>query len=140
MTTADEKLVTLTTASSEWQADLMVATLKDAGIAASTAGGLLSGLRAETPVYATVMVRASDVLKAREALIAAKVRSESVDWDAQDIGDERPDSAEAKDEPKSFSVGVLVGLVLIVCGALLVMTVARSPGSTGRKPAPVAVP
>ncbi len=60
--------VILTTRRTETQAALIVAALKDRGVEAQATGGFTSSFRAEAPGDVRILVRQSDLEKARAAL------------------------------------------------------------------------
>jgi type III secretory pathway lipoprotein EscJ len=62
--------VILTTRRTEAQAALIVAALRDRGVEAQATGGFTSSFRAEAPGDVRILVRRSDLERAREALRA----------------------------------------------------------------------
>lgn len=87
--------VALTTAPTEWQAEVIAASLRERGVTARVMGGYLAGLRAEAPAGATVMVRAGDLERARALLAEVRSASIDIDWDEVDVG-ESEESLEAR--------------------------------------------
>jgi len=71
--------VILTTRRTEAQAALIVAALKDKGIEAQATGGFTSGFRAEAPGDVRILVRQSDLEKARAALRDIEAEPEHTD-------------------------------------------------------------
>ena len=63
-----DRPVVLSSVPSEAQAVMIVAALEDRGIQARTQGELTSGFRAEAPGQVQVLVRLSDLERAREVL------------------------------------------------------------------------
>lgn len=62
------KPVVLTTRPNEAQAALLVAALEGRGVKAEATGGFTAGFRAEAPGEVSILVRACDLERAREAL------------------------------------------------------------------------
>ena len=86
-TTAD-----LTSCPTEFEAETIAAALREQGIPAQVIGGLLTGMRAEAPVAAKVIVRTKDLDRARGSLRALKAESVDIDWDEVDVGKPEPDA------------------------------------------------
>ena len=64
--------VVLTTAATEAQAALIVAALEERGVQAQATGGYTSGFRAAATGEVRILVRQSDLERARDALRAIK--------------------------------------------------------------------
>lgn len=78
MTKPDPKdPVALTTCTSEFEAETIVAALDERDIHAQAAGSLTAGFRAEAPGVVTVLVRREDLDRARETL--AQIRQDASD-------------------------------------------------------------
>ncbi len=71
------RVVVLTTASTEAQAEMIVAALEAQGVQAQTTGALTSGLRAGAPGGVQVIVRQADLEQAQAVLRAIEKESAS---------------------------------------------------------------
>jgi len=113
-----DDIVRLTTAASEFEAQLMVNKLEDAGIKASSetqAGNVLQWEVMATQPF-RVFVRREDVERAREVLVSEKVVSASIDWDSIDVG-------ASEDSPDGESGGLRVLGVAVVIIVLAIVAV-----------------
>jgi hypothetical protein len=121
-----DQLVTLTTATSEFGAHLLIAILDDGGVQAFTFGstGTTLGVTGQStnPRWgAPVQVRRGDLDKAREVLLANRRDSIDIDWDQVDVGTEsRLDDGSTKSTtPPLARLGWLLAVTLVVLGLLL---------------------
>lgn len=77
----------LAVVASEIEANLIADTLRGLGIHAEASGGLTAGFRAEAPGAAKVLVRRSDLTRARAALEEHRQTLGEIDWDQVDVGE-----------------------------------------------------
>jgi len=126
MTNDPDQLVTITTATSEFTAHILIAVLEDAGVQAFTFGstGTTLGVAGQStnPRWgAPVQVRRSDLDTARDILLANRRDSIDIDWDQVDVGTEsRIDDGSTQDGPPLLArAGWLVAVTLVVLGLLL---------------------
>lgn len=77
MTDDPNRVVVLTTASTEAQGEMIVAALEAHGVQAQTTGALTSGLRAGAPGGVQVIVRQADLEQAQSGLQAIEKESAS---------------------------------------------------------------
>ena len=75
----------------EWEANLIADTLRDHGVDAEAAGALTAGFRAEVPGLVRVIVKESDLARAREVLAGMRDEVADIDWDNIDIGQPEPE-------------------------------------------------
>ncbi|MDP7029294.1 MAG: hypothetical protein QF733_03635 [Phycisphaerales bacterium] len=119
-----DQLVTLTTATSEFTAHLLLAILEDGGIEAFTFGstGTTLGVTGQStnPRWGVpVQVRRQDLDRARATLQANRRDSVDIDWDMVDVGAEVVDSRRhAAGPPVAARVAWLVAVTLVVIGLL----------------------
>ncbi len=79
--------VQLTAVSSESQAAMIIAALKDQGLEAVAEGALTANFRAENFGDVMVMVRQEDLEQARSALTNFLASAHEINWDEVDVGD-----------------------------------------------------
>ena len=77
----------LTTVPTEAEAAMVVNFLEAQGIAAMAEGGLTSAFRAEAPGRVRVLVRQSDMARAKAALADLQQDLSEIDWSNIDVGD-----------------------------------------------------
>jgi hypothetical protein len=119
-------LVTLTTTETEFQAGILVAVLKEAGITAYSfaASSVIPLGQRVAPVV--VQVRHRDLEHARAALTQNASDSVDLDWDDVDVG-QRVDDVEAAAEhgmPMVIKLGLIVAAIavlIMVIGVVLVI-------------------
>jgi hypothetical protein len=114
-------LVDLTTASSEFEAGVIVEALKGQGIAAqafTTAGAVLQWEVAVSQPF-RVAVRRGDLERAKAALRAIKADSVDLDWDEVNTGERVPED-ESGAAGWGRTVRWVVGVVVIATVALVV--------------------
>ncbi|MCI0363749.1 MAG: DUF2007 domain-containing protein [Phycisphaerales bacterium] len=116
-----DDLVTLVTRPTEFEANVLVAVLQEAGIKAFAFGALATTLHLGsriTPV--PVQVRRADLERAKVALAQNVADSVDLDWDEVDLGEreDRLPLVEGRRMPRLARVGYLIA-VLIVIGMLL---------------------
>ena len=92
MSTDPDRPVTLTNASTEFAANIIVAILADAGIQANAFANAaqafgMAGRGAPSFFKVPVQVRTSDLERARSILASNKRDSVDIDWDAVDVGE-----------------------------------------------------
>ena len=78
---------TLLSVDNEVEAASIVSALADYGVGASTVGGFTSGYKAEAPGSINILVRRSDLDRARLALAEIQNDEGKVDWSAIDVGE-----------------------------------------------------
>lgn len=69
------------------EAAAIVLALRDHGIDAQTTGGFTAGFRAESPGLVHVIVKASDLERAKTALEAIEREQPDIDWSNVDVGE-----------------------------------------------------
>jgi hypothetical protein len=74
------------------EAAAIVSALASHDIAASTVGGFTAGFRAESPGEIKIVVRQTDLEKAKLALTQIEQEREEIDWSKVDVGE--PDEAD----------------------------------------------
>ena len=79
--------VTLTAFNDEVFAVMLVDALSEAGIEATSAGGITGGFRAEAPGMVKVLVHADDLERATVFFKEWEHQGESIDWDNVDLGE-----------------------------------------------------
>ncbi|HXY34415.1 MAG TPA: DUF2007 domain-containing protein [Planctomycetaceae bacterium] len=88
----DEKLLKLTTVTSEYEATAIVSALEAEGIRARCVGGFTAGFRAEAPGGASVVVLEDDLPRAKQILADLRAHGAGVDWSQVNVDD--PDAGE----------------------------------------------
>jgi hypothetical protein len=83
----DEKLIQLTTVTSEYEADAIVNALVAEGIRAQTVGGFTAGFRVELPSGVSVVVLEDDLPRAKQILADLRAHGAGVDWSQVDVDD-----------------------------------------------------
>lgn len=78
---------TLTQYCSEVEAAALLAALSESGIEGTTTGSFTTGFQAEAPGDVTVVVRQSDLPRAREVLAELENMKGEIDWDSVDVGE-----------------------------------------------------
>ena len=112
-----DDLVTLTTKPTEFEANILVAVLREAGIEAfafGTSAAMLELSPRITPAY--VQVRQADLERAREALKQNVADSVDLDWDEVDVGvreDDLPLNTPGR-MPLIIKIGFLVAVIAIL--------------------------
>ena len=129
-------LVDLTTASSEFEAGVIVQSLKDQGIPAhaSTAVGTTMQWEIAATQPFRIAVRRADLERAREALRAAKADSVDLDWDQVNTGDTVPEDesgAPAWGRTGRWIVTALIAGVVVVIVAYLIRSGIMSASPPG---------
>jgi hypothetical protein len=77
----------LSTAANEIEAASVVSVLADYGIEASTTGGFTAGFNAEAPGSVQILVRRSDLDRAKLALAEIEQDEGKIDWSTIDVGE-----------------------------------------------------
>jgi len=123
MTTAppEDRLVTLLQAKTEFEANMTVAILADAGIQAFAFGGVHGALPLSSRfMRVPVQVRESELEAAKAALASNAAGSVDLDWDEVDVG-EREDSLPLRTPGRmplaakvAYGVAVLVVILTII--------------------------
>ena len=128
MTRDPDRMVTLTTAATEYAANITVVVLADAGIEAKAFGGLatvLPGVYGGAPsVFGVpVQVRARDFEEARQVLSANKRDSIDIDWDAVDVGEREDDSplTPVGHTPIAATIAMWTGILVFLAGIVFVV-------------------
>jgi len=128
MTYDPDQMVTLTTAATEYAANITVVVLADAGIEAKAFGGLatvLPGVFGGAPsVFGVpVQVRAGDLDQARQVLSNNKRDSVDIDWDAVEVGEREDDSplTPVGHTPVAATIALWTAIVVLLVGGLLVV-------------------
>jgi hypothetical protein len=78
---------TLLSAATEIEAAGIVTALADYDVEASTVGGFTSGYKAEAPGSVQILVRRSDLDRARLALADIRKNRSAIDWSTIDVGE-----------------------------------------------------
>lgn len=123
-----DQLVTITTATSEFAAQILVAILDDAGIDAFAFGstGTTLGVTGQStnPRWGVpLQVRRRDVDSAKAALHANKRDSVDIDWDMVDVGTPAKDSPSSNAPPIAARLAWLVAATVMVLGLILAIIV-----------------
>jgi hypothetical protein len=123
-----DQLVTITTATSEFVAQILVAILDDAGIDAFTFGstGTTLGMTGHSTLKGwglPVQVRRRDVDAAKAALQANRRDSVDIDWDMVDVGTPAKDGAPHNTPPMAARIAWLVAAAVMVLGLILAIIV-----------------
>jgi hypothetical protein len=114
---AADDLVTLTKVRNEFEAGIIVATLKEEGIEAVAFGAFRNFLPVDTRFTGVpIQVRKSDLERAREALAEAGEMPADVDWGEIDVG-EREDQLPLR-EPGRMPWPARIALVVAILAAL----------------------
>ncbi len=79
--------VTLITAPNDMEAAAIVAALEAGGVKAQAVGGFTAGFKAEAPGVVEILVKQSEVEKAREILDNHPNDEEPIDWSKVDVGE-----------------------------------------------------
>lgn len=123
-----DDLITVFMASTEFEAETVAATLREAGLPVavfpSTSNALGIALGGAGSLFGVpVQVRDCDCARARELLKAQKLVAESVDWDSVDVGSRDEDVSKLGTlPPLARAVGnTLVRLGLIAAAAAIVL-------------------
>jgi hypothetical protein len=77
----------LSTLSNEIEAAAIVTALADYDIKTSIVGGATSGFKAEAPGNVQILVRQSDLDRAKQALAEIQADQGAVDWSQVDVGE-----------------------------------------------------
>ena len=115
-----DDLVTLTTKPTEFEANILVADLREArieAIAFGTNAAMLELSQRITPAY--VQVRQADLERAREALKQNVADSVDLDWDEVDVGQREDDLP--LNTPGRMPLIVKVGFVVAIIAILLAL-------------------
>ena len=128
-----DTLVDLTSAASEFEASVMVESLKSEGVPAFTFSN--AGMTLQWEIAATmpfrVCVRSEDVEKARKILRSAREESVDIDWSEVDVGentDAKPPAARKTPIPEWFAKSGTIVLILAVLVFFLLNALSkRSP-------------
>ena len=83
--------VTLAFFPQELHAQMLADALQDEGIESEVSGGVTGGFRAEAPGMVKVLVRATDLARAKAIFQDWEHQGESVDWDEVDVGEMEDD-------------------------------------------------
>ena len=123
-----DQLTTITTATSEFSAQLLVAILNDAGIEAFAFGstGTALGITGQStnPRWGVpIQVRRKDVEAAKTILLANKRDSVDIDWDMVDVGTPEEDGSPHNTPPLAARFAWLVAAAVMVLGLLLAIIV-----------------
>jgi len=123
-----DQLTTITTATSEFSAQLLVAILDDAGIEAFAFGstGTTLGVTGQStnPRWGVpIQVRRKDVEAAKTTLLANKRDSVDIDWDMVDVGTPEEEGSPHNTPPLAARFAWLVAAVVMVLGLLLAIIV-----------------
>lgn len=78
----------------EWQATIVREALLADGIACVVSGGISGSFRTEAPGRVKVLVKASDLDRASEALRRCREEAQSIDWSKVDLGRSETDESE----------------------------------------------
>ena len=78
---------TLTRHCSEVEAATILAALSESGIQGTTTGSFTTGFQTQAPGDVTVVVRQSDLPRAREVLAEIENMKKDIDWSAVDVGE-----------------------------------------------------
>ena len=123
-----DQLTTITTATSEFSAQLLVAILNDAGIEAFAFGstGTALGITGQStnPRWGVpIQVRCKDIEAAKTTLLANKRDSVDIDWDMVDVGTPEEDGSPHNTPPLAARFAWLVAAAVMVLGLLLAIIV-----------------
>jgi hypothetical protein len=123
-----DQLTTITTATSEFSAQLLVAILNDAGIEAfafAGTGTTLGGYWQSTnPRWGVpIQVRRKDVEAAKTTLLANKRDSVDINWDMVDVGTPEEDGSPHNTPPLAARFAWLVAAAVMVLGLFLAIIV-----------------
>ncbi|MCH2135131.1 MAG: hypothetical protein MK101_00960 [Phycisphaerales bacterium] len=121
-----DRLVTVTSAATEFAANVAVAVLADHGIEAKAFAGLASWWGVGGPGKGStfwnipVQVRARDLERARAALTENKRDSVDIDWDAVELGDREDDAplTPIGHTPMIVRVAIWLGLALMLAALI----------------------
>ncbi len=125
MTNEDpDQLVTITTATSEFTAHILIAILDDAGSNAMSCGSTgtalgVTGQVANARWGVPVQVRRGDADAAKSVLLANRRDSIDIDWDMVDVGQPGSSIPTMPHPPIAARVGWLVAATLVVLGLVL---------------------
>lgn len=125
MTLREDKLVTLAQVKSEFEANMLVAVLADAGVEAFAFGGAYSAIPLSSRfLRVPVQVRESDLEVAKATIAKNIADSVDLDWDEVDVG-ERDDSLPLRSPgrmpvPARIAYGLAVLLVIVTVIAVIV--------------------
>ncbi len=133
MSAADDpdQLVTITSATSEFVAQILVAILDDAGIDAFAFGstGTTLGVTGQStnPRWGVpIQVRRRDVDAAKAALQANRRDSVDIDWDMVEVGTPAEDGRPHNTPPVAAKIAWLVAAAVMVLGLILAVVVLTS--------------
>ncbi len=126
--TDPNQLVTVTCATSEFTAHILVAILEEAGVDARTFGSTgttlgISGLSQSPRWGVPVQVRRGDLEQARAALQANRRDSIDIDWDMVDVGTSGATSAGPHHPPVLPRVGWVIAAALVLVGLLAALAI-----------------
>ncbi|MDP6986993.1 MAG: hypothetical protein QGG74_03005 [Phycisphaerales bacterium] len=126
-----DQLVTITTATSEFVAHILVAILDDAGIDAFSFGstGTTLGVTGQStnPRWGVpIQVRRRDIDAAKATLQANRRDSVDIDWDMVDVGTSAEEGAPHHGPPLAARVAWLVAAAVMVLGLILAVVVLTS--------------
>jgi hypothetical protein len=131
MTNDPDQMVTLTTAATEYAANITVVVLADAGIEAKAFGGLttvLPGVFGGAPsVFGVpVQVRLGDLEQAKAALTANKRDSVDIDWDLVEVGEREDQSplTPVGHTPLAATIALWTAILVALAGVLLAVSLA----------------
>ena len=125
MTSEDpDQLVTITMATSEFTAHILIAILDDAGIEAMSFGSTgttlgVTGQIANPRWGVPVQVRRRDADAAKAVLLANRRDSIDIDWDMVDVGQSGPHTSSTPHPPIAARVGWFVAVALVMFGLIL---------------------
>ena len=88
----DTPLETLAIFDGEINATLLADELKNQGVPAEASGTLTAGFRAEAPGAVKVLVRRSDLDRARQIMDDYTASQKDIDWDQVDVGQMEDDA------------------------------------------------
>lgn len=134
MTQDPQEFVELFSRTTELEAEIAAAALRNRGFDVQVVGGLLTGFRAEAPVRARVMVRRAELQAAKAAWEETRADSVDIDWSQVDVGEPEPRSG-ATGGQWSFSRRSLTVAVVMGFCAFAVVLVAFSAGLGAYAPA-----
>lgn len=113
--------------SNDIEASALVGALAQYGIDATAVGGFISGFKADAPSSMDILVKCSDLDRARQALAEIHEReAEDIDWDSvdvmegaeEDVSAVEADDAESQWQPVAGRVWWVVVLLIIGVGTI----------------------
>ena len=82
-----EDLIVLTRVRYEWQSGLILASLEQQGVRATSSGGLTADFRTESPAWVKILVFEEDLPRAHEVLEEIRSGESEIDWSEVDVGE-----------------------------------------------------